>query len=122
MAFSQDPLSTPETVYYSFQIYYTGEDEIDFLELDSRLIEIAHNLDNNPIHAGAARNFKISLENFDETSTQNPTGEALVSFIVRLWEDDDNEIELILSSVQEEMEANQILVEGVQYMGTGPPR
>jgi hypothetical protein len=122
MAFSQDPLSTPETFYYTFEIYYTGDDEIDFQDLDSRLIEIAHNLDANPIHAGAARDFKISLENFDDSAGQNPTGEAVVSFVVRLWEDDDNEIELILSSIKEEMEGNQLMVEGIHFMGTGPPR
>ena len=121
MAFSQDPLSIPETFHYSYQVYYTGDEEIDYPEFDSRLIEIAHNLDNNPVHAGAGRNFKITLENFDDTS-QNAVGEALVSFIVRLWEDDDNEIELILSSISEEMEGNQLMVEGISYVGTGPPR
>lgn len=120
MAFSQDPMSTPETIYYTYEIYYTGEDEdIDFLELDSRMIEIAHNLDQNPVHAGAARNFKITLENYEEI---NQTGEALVSFVVRLWEDDDNEIELIQQSISEEMEANQLMVEGIRFVGSGPPR
>ena len=121
MAFSQDPLNSPETIYYNFQIYYTGDDEMDYMELDGRLIEIAHNLDSNPIHAGAARDFKISLENFDDMN-ETITGEALVSFVVRLWEDDDNEIELIIQSITEEMEANQLMVEGMSYVGTGPPR
>lgn len=119
MAFSQDPLSTPETIYYNYEAFYTGDDDLDYPELDSRLIEIAHNLDNNPIHAGAARGFKLTLEIFDEI---NPNAEILVSFIVRLWEDDDNEINLILSSINDEMEANQLMVEGVSYVGTGPPR
>ena len=121
MAFSQDPLSTPETFYYNYQIYYTGDDEIDFMDLDSRLIEVANNLDSSPVHAGAARNFKISLESFDEANPNAP-GEALVSFVVRLWEDDENELELIQASITEEMEANQLMVEGISFVGSGPPR
>ena len=121
MAFSQDPLSTPETFYYNYDVYYTGDDEIDYTELDTRLIEVAHNLDHSPVHAGAGRDFKITLENFDDTN-QNITGEALVSFTVRLWEDDENELELIQASIAEELEANQLMVEGIRFVGSGPPR
>ena len=121
MAFSQDPLGSPETFYYMYDAFYTGDEDLDYMGLDSYLVEISHNLDQNPIHAGAARDFELTLDNFDENSSAQEA-EIVVSFVVRLWEDDDNEINLILQSVKEELESYQIMVEDIRYMGTGPPR
>jgi hypothetical protein len=119
MSYSQDPLSTPETYYYQFNVYYTGEDKLEFIDLDALLIEISSNLDHNPVHAGGARDFMLTLENFDE---DNGTGEVLASFVVRLWEDDDNEVNLIVQSIKEELEAHQLMVEEIGFVGAGPPR
>ena len=119
MAFSQDPLSSPETYYYQYNVYYTGEDEVDFIEIDTLLIESSSNLDHSPEHAGAARDFDLTLENYDEITK---TGEILASFVIRLWEDDDNELNLILTSISEELETQQLMVEDVGFVGTGPAR
>ncbi len=119
MSYSQDPLSTPETFYYQYDIYYTGDEEYEYADIDNILVESGASLDSSPDHAGAARDFRLTLENYDET---NKSGECLASFVVRLWEDDDNEVNLIISSIKEELESHELMVENIGYVGTGPPR
>lgn len=92
---------------------------MDWLEMESLLFEVANNLDHSPIHAGAARDFVLTLENYSEDSRD---AEVMVSFVVRLWEDDDNEISLIVQSVSEELENTGLLVEEIGFQGSGPPR
>lgn len=119
MSYSQDPLSTPETYYYQYNIYYTGDDELEFPDIDAILVECSHNLNLSPDFAGGGRDFFISLENYDEV---NKAGDCLASFVVRLWEDDDNEVSLIISSIKEEIESHELMVEDIGFVGTGPPR
>ena len=119
MSYSQDPLSTPETFYYQYNVYYTGDEDFEYADIDNILVECGSSLDSSPDHAGAARDFALTLENYDET---NKTGEVLASFVVRLWEDDDNELNLIVSSIKEGLESHELMVEDIGYVGPGPPR
>ena len=119
MSYSQDPLSTPETYYYQYDIYYSGDEEYEFADIDAILIECANNLETSPEHAAGARDFVLTLENYDENQK---TGEVLASFVVRLWEDDDNELSLMVSSIREELEGHELMVEEIGFVGTGPPR
>ncbi|MHA2362762.1 MAG: hypothetical protein ACXAC7_02305 [Candidatus Hodarchaeales archaeon] len=118
MAFSQDPLSSPETFFYSITSRYVVDEEIDFLELDNLLAETAQNLDRSAVHVGAGRNFELTLDNFDENS-EYKDAEILASFTVRLWEDDESEINLILKSISEELENIGIMVESINFLGVG---
>lgn len=119
MSYSQDPLSTPETYYYQYNVYYTGDEEYEFADIDNILVECGASLDQSPDHAGAARDFALTLENYEET---NKTGEVMASFVIRAWEDDDNELNLIITSIKEELEGHELMVEDVGFVGTGPPR
>lgn len=119
MSYSQDPLSTPETYYYQYNVYYTGDEDYEFPDIDAKMVECGHNLNLSPDFAGGARDFFLTLENYDEI---NNTGEVLASFVVRLWEDDDNEVNLIISAIKEELESHELMVEEVGFVGTGPPR
>jgi hypothetical protein len=119
MSYSQDPLSTPETYYYKYDVYYSGDEEYEFADIDSILVECSHNLDTSPDFSGGARDFMLTLENYDEN---NKTGEVLGSFVVRLWEDDDSELNLMISAIKEELEAHELMVEDIGFVGTGPPR
>ena len=110
MSYSQDPLSTPETFYYQYDIHYTGDEDYEYADIDNILVESSSSLDHNPIHAGGARDFHLTLENYDEV---NKSGEVMASFVVRLWEDDDNEVNLIVTSIKEELESHELMVEGV---------
>ena len=116
MSYIADPSSTPEVFFYMYECNYVLDDSIDFIELDSLLAEVANNLDKSPTHAGAAREFKLELDSFDE---DYKAAEVIVSFIVRLWEDDDNELELINKTIQEELESLGLQTESVQFLGFG---
>jgi hypothetical protein len=116
MSYIVDPLSSPEVFYYMYETTYVLDDDIDFLELDSILNEVANSLDKSSTHIGAAREFKLELETYDE---QYKSAEVIVSFVVRLWEDDDNEIELINKTIMEELESVGLQTENVQFLGMG---
>ena len=116
MSYISDPLSTPEVYFYLFECTYILEDDIDFQELDSMLAEVQINLDRNPTFAGAARDFQLELDEFDEESKN---AEVIVSFVVRLWEDDENELQLIITSITEELEGIGLQVEETSFVGVG---
>ena len=116
MSYIIDPLSSPEVFFWSITGIYVLDDDVDFLELDALLHEAAVNLEKDPTHAGAARDFRLELENFDEDTK---TCEIIASYIVRLWEDDDNEIELINKTITEELEQVGIQVDSFNFAGTG---
>ncbi|MHA2104335.1 MAG: hypothetical protein ACW981_12990 [Candidatus Hodarchaeales archaeon] len=116
MSYIVDPLSSPEVFYYMYETSYVLDDNIDFTELDSILNEVANSLDKSPTHVGAAREFKLELETYDE---EYKSAEVIVSFVVRLWEDDDNEIELINKTIMEELESVGLQTENVQFLGMG---
>ena len=116
MSYIVDPLSSPEVFFYMYECSYVLDDNVDFTELDSLLVEVANNLDKSPTHVGAAREFKLELETFDE---EYKSAEVIVSFVVRLWEDDDNEIELINKTVIEELETIGLQTENTQFLGIG---
>lgn len=116
MSYIVDPLSSPEVFFYMYETSYVLEDNIDFIELDSLLNEVANSLDKSPTHVGAAREFNLELETYDE---EYKSAEVIVSFIVRLWEDDDNEIELINKTIMEELESIGLQTENVQFLGMG---
>ena len=116
MSYIVDPLSSPEVFFYMYETSYVLDDNIDFIELDSLLNEVANSLDKSPTHAGAAREFKLELESYDE---EYKSAEVIVSFVVRLWEDDDNEIELINKTIMEELESIGLQTENVQFLGMG---
>jgi hypothetical protein len=116
MSYIVDPLSSPEVFYYMYETSYVLDDNIDFLELDSILNEVANSLDKSSTHVGAAREFKLELETYDE---EYKSAEVIVSFVVRLWEDDDNEIELINKTIMEELESVGLQTENVQFLGMG---
>jgi hypothetical protein len=116
MSYIVDPLSSPEVFYYMYETSYVLDDNIDFLELDSILNEVANSLDKSSTHIGAAREFKLELETYDE---EYKSAEVIVSFVVRLWEDDDNEIELINKTIMEELESVGLQTENVQFLGMG---
>ena len=116
MSYISDPLSTPEVYFYLFECTYILEDDMDFQELDSMLAEVQINLDRNPTFAGAARDFQLELDEFDEESKN---AEVIVSFVVRLWEDDENELQLIITSITEELEGIGLQVEETSFVGVG---
>ena len=116
MSYIQDPLSTPERWYYIYKAFYVLDDDSGYEDLDAIVAEVANNLEKSPTHAGAARDFELELESYDEDTKMS---EIIVSFIVRLWEDDDNEIQLILSSISEELEGAGFQVEETEFAGVG---
>ena len=116
MSYIVDPLSSPEVFFYMYECIYVLDDPIDFSELDTLLVETANSLDKNPAHTGSMREFNLELDTFDE---ENKNAEITVSFIVRLWEDDDNEIELINKTIIEELEQVGLQTEDVQFLGVG---
>ena len=119
MAYQSDGFTSPETMFCSFTGLYIGDEvEINFLELDSLLGEAAQTLKEAPIHAGAGRDFELTLDNFDEDSDYK-NAEILGSFIVRLWEDDESEINLIIKSITEELENVGVMIESFNLLGIG---
>ena len=116
MSYIQDPMSTPERWYYVYTAYYILEDDANYEDLDGVVEEVGESLEKSPTHAGAARDFELELDSYDEESKM---AEIIVSFVVRLWEDDENELQLILSSVSEELEDVGFQVEETEFAGTG---
>jgi len=117
MAYQGDGFSTPETMFCNFTgIYIADDDDIDFMEFDTLLGEAAYNLNESPVHVGAGRNFELELDNFDEIQKN---AELLGSFTVRLWEDDESEINLIIQSIMEELENIGVMIESYNIVGIG---
>ena len=60
-----DSLTAAITRYYVFNgVFREGEDSITYVDVDTELNEVAHNLEQE--FAGTARTFTVELDDFDE--------------------------------------------------------
>lgn len=111
-----DSLTAAITRYYVFNgVFREGEDSITYVDVDTELNEVAHNLEQE--FAGTARTFTVELDDFDE---ETHSTEIIVGYTFWPYEDDDSETELILKSVRVEFEKIGFIEDDAYYLGDGP--
>ncbi len=86
-----------------------------FEEADANLIEVGDTLQKE--HLGSARVFIFELDNYDN---ETHYCEVISGFTIWPYEDNDSEIELILTTIREQLENVGFVEDDVYYLGDGP--
>ena len=100
-------------VYYAYYGFYGGFEEIDFDELDAKIVEVQERLETE--YAGYGRDFHLELAHFAPEG--NKECEIDVSYTVRFYEDDEDELELINKSILEKLQEVSIEIEDIRLSG-----
>ena len=111
-----ESLTAAITRYYVFNgLFREGDEQITFEAADASLVEVGQTLEKE--FAGTARGFLIELDSFDNETFQS---EVIVGFTIWPYEDDENEVELILGGIREELEKIGFVEDDAYYLGDGP--
>ncbi len=111
-----ESLTAAITRYYVFNgLFREGDEQITFEAADASLVEVGQTLEKE--FAGTARGFLIELDSFDNETFQS---EIIVGFTIWPYEDDENEVELILGGIREELEKIGFVEDDAYYLGDGP--